>query len=97
MLQVSVLEKSWVLESVTYSTVEGNVAEPNERHRNSARMCAKVSKSQQGERSETCMAKVIQGGPGTRIRQIAKHEDVGDEEQQSEQQPAEVKMLIEGN
>ncbi len=92
---MGVFEVCRIFQPIAKDAVEGDVGEPDDRNRRERGAMEGESDSEESEGNHKKVAKIVECGPKTRVREISKHERVRREKKQPEQQPTEVEMGVE--
>ena len=93
-LEVGVLERGRVLKPVAHGPVHSNVREPDQRHGYYHRACDDHAQGANHRGNGVGVERVVDGGTYPRPGKIAKHREVGREQQCPKQQPASSVYLV---
>lgn len=95
-LQVGILEKRRVFQAVTEHAVEGDVGLPDETEQEGPAPAFEHRGRAEHQREHFRVRQVVQGRADADIRQVAEHEQIGPQEQEKEQQPAPIELVVGG-
>ena len=96
-LEVGVFEISGVFEAETEQAVEADVGGPDEGDGKELWFYGEVGDGEQDGWSEVGVGKIIKGGTEVDVREIAEHEEVWREQEDGEEEPAGVELVVEEN
>ena len=94
MLEVGVLEEGRVFEAEAEEAVEGDVRGPDEGDCEGELPVEEVACEQEGEWEGEGVGEVVGCRAQANVDEVAEHEEIGREEEDREEEPAEVEMLV---
>jgi hypothetical protein len=94
-LEVSVFEEGGVFEAVAQETIEGDVGDPYEGYGRSRLPVQEIACEEKGDGEPEGVSEVISCGAEARVDQVAGHEEIRSQEEDCEEQPAVVQVLVE--
>src|SRR6185437_13499311 len=93
-LEVSVLESGGIFQAVTQQAVEKDVRQPDERRGHQRVAMGRNREEKQDDRQHEKVAEVVAGRAHARPAEVAQHKEIGREEEDGEQQPAEMQIAV---
>jgi hypothetical protein len=93
-LEVGVLEKGRVFETVAEETVEGDVGRPDEGQFGGEMPVLNVTGEEEGQREGQGVDEVVGRGAEAWVDEVGEHEEVGGEEEDCEEEPTVVEVLV---
>jgi len=97
MLEVGVFEEGGIFEAVAQEAVEGDMADPDKGDRNQQWLMWAIGDCEQKKGHAVGVSEVVDGGASSWIDEVAEHKDVWCEEEDGEEEPAELEMVVEEN
>jgi hypothetical protein len=94
-LEVGVFKVGRVLEAESEKAVETHVGGPDEGDREELWLGGEVGDGEQDPRSEISVGKIIDSGADADVGEIAEHEEVWRQEEDGEEEPVRVQLVIE--
>jgi len=94
-LEVGVFEVGGVFEAETEEAVEADVGGPDEGDRERLRFCGEEGDGEQCGGSEISVGEIVESGAEADVAEIAQQEQVGREEEDGEEKPTGVELVIE--
>jgi hypothetical protein len=93
-LEVGVLEVGWVFEAVAEEAVDDDVGCPDEGQGRREVPLLDEAGEEEDEREGQGVSEVVGGGSNAGVEEVTEHEKVGGEEEDCEEEPARVEVLV---